>query len=115
MASGIYCIKKGTVLETYSALVDNSNTHGMGSILSFGNLVNPTGNSLSIIQAQSDLEMIYIPFQTIIHLMSQNAKFNEMVYKAAALDLYKIIPYCDPSLDDLKMQYLIDRSDYREY
>jgi len=38
----------------------------MGSILFFGNLINPSGNALTTITAINQVEVIYIPYQTII-------------------------------------------------
>lgn len=58
----MYCIKKGTVIETDKNNKDILNTYGMGSVIFFGNLINPTGNALSTITAINVVEVIYIPY-----------------------------------------------------
>lgn len=39
----------------------NSSTHGMGSILTYANLINSTGDSLVTLKALTDLNCYFLP------------------------------------------------------
>ena len=87
----------------------------MGSILFLGNMINPSGHAISTITALNKVELIFIPYQSIIQVLSKNKEFNESVYKQSAFDLYGMHQFVEVELNDNLMLYLIDKSEYKEY
>ena len=66
ISNGVFCIKSGTVQETSTKNKDLNNIYGMGSILFLGNMINPSGHAISTITALNKVELIFIPYQSII-------------------------------------------------
>lgn len=109
ISTGILIIQSGTVKEKDGFRIT---TYGIGSIISFANLVNPTGNALADIKAESAVTAIFIPNQTLIHIMSEDLNFEEEVYRQSLYQLFTTQQILDYELDEQKINYILDRSEF---
>lgn len=79
---GIYCLQKGTVMDI-TIQKSESELHGIGSLISFINLMNSSGNSLVTVQVKSNAQFQFIPLNVMKKCMDESQKFRQLVFKSA--------------------------------
>lgn len=113
IAKGVYVILKGIVKE-YNEYFDITN--GIGSVLSFGNLINISGNTLTESFAlEDDVQTIYIPNNVIFDIMNRDSDFEEGVYRSAVYTLFRTSQGESLGLDENKIHYVLVNSTFKKY
>eukprot|EP00331_Platyophrya_macrostoma_P017204 CAMPEP_0176462354 /NCGR_PEP_ID=MMETSP0127-20121128/35212_1 /TAXON_ID=938130 /ORGANISM="Platyophrya macrostoma, Strain WH" /LENGTH=690 /DNA_ID=CAMNT_0017854245 /DNA_START=324 /DNA_END=2396 /DNA_ORIENTATION=- len=100
---GLYVITKGIVRQ-YLDLEKNSTKHGLGSILTFGNVINDGHVALSNCVAAGEVQAQFIPASTIEDVMRRNVEFESVCYKNCLHQFIKFMPQSAGELATLDEQ-----------
>ena len=104
---GLFVITKGVVLQQSSDKAQGSK-FGLGSILSFGNLINENHIALSSCAAIDQVHAQYIPFVILESIIQGNKDFEEICYKQALADFLRHKPDCGGDLNKLDDQTIAE-------
>lgn len=107
---GIYIIIKGIVEDTLA--LDCKKTLGVGSIVSFANVVKPDGKSLTNLNCMSDCMTYLVPREIIMQVAANDPKFKTYIYQSALeyyLRIYGEIGY-NQKLTDNQIAILVSSS-----
>eukprot|EP01017_Pseudomicrothorax_dubius_P048667 TRINITY_DN890_c0_g1_i3.p1 TRINITY_DN890_c0_g1~~TRINITY_DN890_c0_g1_i3.p1 ORF type:complete len:253 (+),score=70.81 TRINITY_DN890_c0_g1_i3:189-947(+) len=89
---GLFVVTRGIVEERVGG-ENMTILRGLGSIVSFANMVNPDSKkALFTAAARTDVTANCIPTQTLEPILRKNAKFREIVAKSSILVLAKLHP-----------------------
>lgn len=108
---GIYIIIKGMVEDTLA--LDCKKTLGVGSIVSFANVVKPDGRSLTNLNCINDCMTYLVPREVILSIAETDRNFKYYIYKSALdyfLRIYGEIGY-NQKLSDNMISILVNSSE----
>lgn len=112
--TGVYIIKKGLVEDAFFG--DFTSRSGMGSTLSYANIINKNSVALSTLTAVSETQAYFIPRNVIMQLADENSEFEEEMYKHSLLNFMKSSPNSTQSkFDEATIHEIANKSNYRCY
>ena len=96
---GMFVITKG-IVKQYTTVEKNSTKHGLGSILSFCNIISEGHIALSNCVAAGEIQAQFLPSSVVEDTMRRNNEFEAVCYRHS---LYQFVKYLPETSGELRV------------